>query len=67
MSLRVADAAHLHVTVAMGPQDLDEGGEVREVSGRNLGGGGQMLQAERSDRPGRGTLKDLSNARHLCA
>jgi hypothetical protein len=37
MPLRVADAAHLHVTVAMGPQDSDEGGEVQEVSGRNLG------------------------------
>jgi hypothetical protein len=43
------------------PETPNEHRQVRQMSGRDLGGGGQMLQAIRLGNPGRVIAEDLSD------
>ena len=45
----------------MRPESPDEGREVREMGGLDLGGGGQMLQAIHLDSPRQVIPEDLSD------
>jgi hypothetical protein len=57
----VADPTVAGMAGAVLPETPNEHRQVRQMSGRNLGGGGQMFQAIRLDDPGRVIAEDLSN------
>jgi hypothetical protein len=67
MVSRPADAAELGLAGPARSKVPDEGREVGEMSGRNLGGSRQMFQAVRRQNPRRVTPEDLSDSSLLGA
>jgi hypothetical protein len=61
MRVRVTDAPVLSLAGPVLAKTSDEGSKVREMPGRDLHGGGQMLQAVHLDGPRRVIPEDLSN------
>jgi hypothetical protein len=59
---RTTDAAELGLAGPARPEVPDEGGEVGEMGGRDLGGSRQMLQAVRRQSPRHVALKDLTDS-----
>jgi hypothetical protein len=61
MRARVTEAAEVGVAGAARSEVPDKGREVREMGGRDLCGGRQMLQTVRQNVPRRVTPEDLSD------
>jgi len=59
---RTTGAAVLSLAGPVLPESADEGREIREMGGWDLGGGGQVLEAIRLDGPRQVIPEDLSDA-----
>jgi hypothetical protein len=64
---RITDAAELGLAAPARSKVPDEGREVSEMSGRDLGGSREMLEAVRRGNPRCVTLEDLSDSSLLGA
>jgi hypothetical protein len=67
VSTRATDAAEVGLAFPARSEVPDEGREICEMRGRDLGGGRQMLQAIRRKSPRRVTPEDFSDPSFLSA